>query len=120
LQEQLGARTRELAEAERRADHVERQHSEARREAIEAVKQKTATSEVLQVISSSPSELNPVFEIILANATRLCRAKFGTLTSTTAVYNVPEAFAETRHKPFCHHPRSAHAEMRRGRLIHPC
>src|SRR5262249_54618171 len=83
-----------------------------------ALEQQTATSEVLQVISSSPGELDPIFEIILANATRLCGAKFGTLNlydgevfRIAGVYNVPQAFAETRHKPFRHHPRSGHAEI---------
>ena len=56
------------------------------RELNEALEQQTATSEVLRVISSSPSNLNPILQTILANATRICEANFGIL-------NLPEGDA---------------------------
>jgi GAF domain-containing protein len=68
----------------------------------ESLRHQTATSEVLQVISRSPGELNPVFQTILASATSICDAQFGNLFvleedggfRCTSIFNLPPAFAE--------------------------
>src|SRR5262249_20893719 len=69
----------------------------------ESLQQQTATSEVLRVISSSPGELEPVFQVMLANAVRICEAKFGTLYlregdgfRAVTVHDAPAAYVQAR------------------------
>jgi GAF domain-containing protein len=75
----------------------------------ESLQRQTATSEVLQVISTSPGELDLVFQAMLANAVRICEAKFGVLFRydggafhAAASLGVPPAYAEDlcRRGPF--------------------
>jgi len=84
--------TRLLSELRQRTDDL-----------TESLEQQTATSKVLEVISSSSGDLKPVFEAILANAVRLCGAKFGNLYlregdgfRIAVVHNPPPAYAERR------------------------
>ncbi len=77
----------------------------------ESLQQQTATADVLQVISSSPGELQPVFEAMLENATRVCASKFGTMYlregdafRTVAMHGAPPAYAEARMREPVFHP----------------
>jgi signal transduction histidine kinase len=83
------------------------------RERDEALEQQTATSEVLKIISSSPGELEPVFNVILENATRICEAKFGTLYRydggafyPVTFHKVPTSFADFLRERGCFVPPS--------------
>jgi signal transduction histidine kinase len=71
----------------------------------ESLQQQTATSEVLQIISSSPGELEPVFNAMLENATRICEADLGTMAlyengafRPVALHGAPPAYAELRQR----------------------
>src|SRR5262245_43913733 len=107
-----------------RAD-LEQQLETYKRELNEAREQQTATSEVLSVISTTTGNLQPVFDKLLANATRLCGAKFGILNlydgdsfRTVAFHNAPPAYVAARSgRPFRPHPESGLGYVERSRQI---
>jgi two-component system, NtrC family, sensor kinase len=100
-------------------DRLRAANADLKKNLTEALEQQTATSEVLQVISSSPGELEPVFQAMLANAVRICEARFGSLylhehgaLRFVAGHNVPRAFAEARRRgPFRPAPGSANGKL---------
>ena len=94
--------TRLLSELRQRTDDLS-----------ESLEQQTATSEVLKVISSSPGELEPVFQAMLENATHICEARFGNLVlyenendafRMAAMHGAPPEFAEKRGREPIIHP----------------
>jgi signal transduction histidine kinase/putative methionine-R-sulfoxide reductase with GAF domain len=94
-----------------RAD-LEQQLEKYRRELADAREQQTATSEVLGVISSSPGELEPVFQTMLEKATRLCEASYGIMWLREG-----DAFRSAAlHGPL---PPAYVEQWRSGTLVHP-
>ena len=67
------------ASLERKVEERTRELAEANAELKEALERQTATSEILRVIASSPTEVQPVFDTIVGSAARLCDAVFSAL-----------------------------------------
>jgi two-component system NtrC family sensor kinase len=94
--------------ARRRSSILAEQETEVaklRRELSEALERQAATSEVLRVVSSSPGELEPVFNAILATATRICAATFGNLLlyegdafRRVALHNAPQTMIDANQR----------------------
>src|SRR5262245_49364324 len=107
------------------ASDLERRLAQAERQLSEALERQAATDEVLRLIAGSPRELEPVFQAMLENATRICESKFGTLNlydgsvfEIAAHYNVPPAFVETGlQKVIRPHPSSAHAKVVQSKQV---
>ena len=87
----------------------------------ESLEQQTATSEILSVISSSPTDIQPVFNTIVANAVRLCNARMGAvyrfdgeLVHMVADHNYPPKVLEVLQRM---HPRPPQPDQASGRAI---
>jgi GAF domain-containing protein len=116
----------EITELRRANAELQQRFDEALAERDESLQRETATTEVLQVINSSPGDLMPVFDAMLEKATRLCDAGFGILWTyddnsfrASALRNVPAPYAEfLARAPYRPDPRSAHGRIINGeRLI---
>ena len=93
------------------AGRLEKSYADLKKQLTEALEREAGTSQVLGIVSSSSTELGPVLETILANATRLCEASYGTLwlcegeaVRRVALHgSMPPAFAaEQRHGAVFH------------------
>src|SRR6516165_8275694 len=121
-----GTRTRKpRVDLEQQLENYRRELAEAREHLAQALERQAATSEVLQVISSSPNQLEPVFRTILVNATRICDANFGNLYlrdeqgfRIAEAHNTPPAFVEDRKRaPYRPSPNNAFGRMERTKSV---
>ncbi len=104
---------------------LKNENSRLKRELADALERQKATSEILSVISASPGELEPVFQKMLENATRICGANFGMMGlfdkdafRNVAMYNAPPAFADTRQtRKFQPHPASGLSRVVKTRQV---
>jgi class 3 adenylate cyclase/putative methionine-R-sulfoxide reductase with GAF domain len=101
-----------------------REFARLTRELEEAREQQIATSEVLKVISSSSGELEPVFEVVLENATQICQARFGALHlydgevfRRVALHNPPPQFAMRRGEVIRPHPKGGLGTVERTKQV---
>src|SRR5262249_7265493 len=90
----------------------------------ESLQQQTATADVLKVISSSPGKLEPVFQAILASATQICQAGFGTLNlyedgayRSVALHNPPPQFRMRLGKIIVPHPHGGLGRVARTKQV---
>jgi two-component system, NtrC family, sensor kinase len=90
----------------------------------ESLQQQTATADVLGVISSSPGNLEPVFQAILASATKICQTRFGTLNlfennafRSVALHNPPSQFRMRLGQTLNPHPDSGLARVARTKQV---
>jgi len=115
--------------ARRRSSAAQRETAVARlrRELKEAAKQQRATSEVLQLISNSSTDLEPVFATLLASAAQACDADNGAISRwdgealhLVAAYNMPPAYTELRGRsPYRPDQHSASGRLlATGKLVH--
>jgi two-component system, NtrC family, sensor kinase len=104
-------------------------HADLQRTLSESLEQQTATSQILRVISSSPTDTQPVFDAIIRNAVRLCGAVYsivwrldGDLVDLVAHYNIPGEQLEDMRREFPRRlgddPAEPYRSIRSGNVLH--